>query len=483
MEELIQLYMSYTGMVPDEVSPLTGSGSNRRYYRLGKNPSLIGVCGESVQENQTFFYMDNYFHQAGLPVPQVLIRSTDNMYYLQEDLGDTLLFDAICNGRTTGSFNNEEKALLHRTIALLPTLQIKGSGMDFSSCYSQAEFNRRSVLWDLNYFKYCYLKATGIAFSEDKLEDDFERMADVLLEDDEEYAFMYRDFQSRNVMVKDGSPWFIDFQGGRRGPLYYDVASFLWQAKANFPDSLRQALLDTYLSRLKEYRPVDDAHFRTRLRHFILFRLLQVLGCYGFRGYFEQKPHFLESIPPAINNLTQLMQEPFKEYPYLSDIIRRLTSAPLTRTPANGEENGYDGLTVHITSFSYKKGIPQDPGGNGGGYVFDCRALHNPGRYDCYKTLNGLDEPVIRFLEEDGEILDFLTHVYYLVDHSVARYLERGFTDLSVSFGCTGGQHRSVYAAQHLAEHLHQKFNVQIKLQHREQGVCQTLLPHKTDKQ
>lgn len=471
--ELKKLYLQYTGHLPEQMQPLTPAGSNRRYFRLGLQPTLIGVVGESKDENRAFLYMAEFFKTKGLPVPRVLAHSDDGLLYLQEDLGDTLLFDAIIQGRTSGIYNETEQNLLHKTIALLPILQMEGANMDFSYCYPQPELNRRSILWDLNYFKYCYLKATGINFQEDKLEDDFQQMAD-LLPGAGIHAFMYRDFQSRNVMLKNGEqPWFIDFQGGRKGPVYYDVASFLWQAKANYPDELREALLHTYLKTLEKYQKVDEGDFRKRLRHFVLFRNLQVLGAYGFRGYFERKPHFLESIPFALRNLCKLLQNPFPEYPYLTQILQRLAEP----TPAPTKETME--LTVRITSFSYKKGIPADPSGNGGGYVFDCRALHNPGRYERYQKLNGLDEPVIRFLEDDGEILSFLEHVYALVDASVARYLERGFSNLSVCFGCTGGQHRSVYAAQHLAEHLHQKYNVRIELEHREQSIKTILQPNK----
>ena len=402
-------------------------------------------------------------------MPQVYAHSDDYLYYLQEDLGDTLLFDKLGTKSREDEASAELFQLLRKVIRLLPVLQYKGAeGLDFGQCYPQPAFNRRSVLWDLNYFKYCFLKATGIDFQEDRLEDDFQAMAEVLLEEDTP-TFMYRDFQSRNVMLRGDAPWFIDFQGGRRGPVYYDVASFLWQAKANFPDNLRQALVDEYIDALRPFRPVDEVRFKKRLRHFVLFRTLQVLGTYGFRGYFERKPHFLQSVPYALANLRNLLQEPYEEYPYLSDLLRRMTE--LERfSPAPPTDH----LVVRVTSFAYPKGIPEDPSGNGGGFVFDCRAIHNPGRYAPYKSLTGRDEPVVRFLEEDGEILTFLDHVYALVDASVRRYLKRGFTSLCVSFGCTGGQHRSVYAAQHLARHLHDTFGVHVELWHREQGIKET---------
>ena len=470
---LRQLYLLYIGHEPESIEAFPSSGSNRRYFRLTGQPTLIGVRGESAEENRAFIYLADHFRKQGLPVPQVYAHSDDYLYYLQEDLGDTLLFDKLGTKSREDEASAELFQLLRKVIRLLPVLQCKGAeGLDFGQCYPQPAFNRRSVLWDLNYFKYCFLKATGIDFQEDRLEDDFQAMADVLLEEDTP-TFMYRDFQSRNVMLRaDGEPWFIDFQGGRRGPVYYDVASFLWQAKANFPDDLRQALVDEYIEAIRPFRPVDEAGFKKRLRHFVLFRTLQVLGTYGFRGYFERKPHFLQSVPYALANLRNLLQEPYEEYPYLSGLLRRMTELErFSPTPPT------DHLVVRVTSFAYPKGIPEDPSGNGGGFVFDCRAIHNPGRYAPYKSLTGRDEPVVRFLEDDGEILAFLDHVYALVDASVRQYLKRGFTSLCVSFGCTGGQHRSVYAAQHLARHLNDTFGVHVELWHREQGIKETFPP------
>lgn len=469
IEELKKLYRAYTGSDATEVTELPSSGSNRRYFRLTGVQSIIGVCGTSIDENKAFIYMAQHFRESGLPVPEVYGSSESKEYYIQEDLGDTLLFATIEKGRKTSVFSEEEKELLRKTIRLLPAMQFAGAdGFDFSVCYPQPEFNQRSIMWDLNYFKYCFLKATGLDFQEDRLEDDFQKMADVLMRS-LSATFMYRDFQSRNVMIKDGEPYFIDFQGGRKGPFYYDVASFLWQAKARYPDSLRQELLKEYLSALRKYKPVDDKYFYSQLRHFVLFRTLQVLGAYGFRGYFEKKPHFIQSVPFAIENLRALLKSDYPEYPYLCEVLKQLTEMKQFTDDLKKRQ-----LTVKVMSFAYKKGIPEDTTGNGGGYVFDCRAVNNPGKYDRYKPFIGIDEPVIKFLEDDGEILTFLDHVYALVDASVARYIERGFSNLQVCFGCTGGQHRSVYSAQHLAEHLNKKFGVQVELVHREQNIEQT---------
>lgn len=467
-ETLQQLYLATTGHRPTSVEILPGAGSNRRYYRLRGTPTLIGVCGTSVDENKAFIYMARHFEEKGLPVPHVHATNQDLSCYLQDDLGNTLLFDAIAHGRETGRFDADEVALLRKTIRLLPRLQCEGAeGMDFSVCHPQPEFNRRSILWDLSYFKYCFLKATGLEFQEDRLEDDYEKMCDILLSTPTP-TFMYRDFQSRNVMVRHGEPFFIDFQGGRKGPVFYDVASFLWQAKAHFSPELRNELMADYLDELRHYLPMSEENFRHQLRHYVLFRTLQVLGAYGFRGYFERKPHFLQSVPFAVENLRQLLAEGFPEYPYLSQMLEELTNLPQFVFERNKQK-----LTVRVMSFSYRKGIPEDPTGNGGGYVFDCRAVHNPGRYEQYRHLTGRDEPVIRFLEEDGEILTFLAQVDTLVDAHVQRYLERGFEHLMVCFGCTGGQHRSVYAAEHVARHLHEKFGIRVELEHREQQIHQ----------
>ncbi len=488
--KLIHLYVTYTGKKPEQIEEFGSSGSHRRYFRLKSKPTLVGVSGESVAENRAFFYLSRHFSQKGLPVPKVVAQSADDMLYLQEDLGDTLLFNAIEQGRTTGIFSEMEKLLLHKTIRLLPQVQCLGAeGLDFTRCHPQAAFDSRTILWDLNYFKYCFLKASGLDFQENQLEDDFQKMVNILLEEPFD-TFMYRDFQSRNVMIKENEPWLIDFQDGRKGPLYYDVASFLWQAKANYPTPLREELLQDYIQALQSYRTVDEAHFREHLRHFLLFRLLQVLGAYGFRGLFERKSHFLQSIPLALENLRNLLEEPFPQYPFLCELLLRLTELKQFTGEKSQEEKSKQPVTtphteesllkVTVTSFSYKRGVPQDPTQHGGGFVFDCRALHNPGRYECFRLFTGRDEPVIRFLEEKGEIIGFLEHSYALVDATVQRYIARGFTHLSVCFGCTGGQHRSVYSAQHLAEHLHQKFNIRVELLHRELQIEQTFLPHST---
>ncbi len=517
METLLDLYHHWCGNQPAQCHRLPGAGSNRVYYRLSADDgsSVIGCIGTSREENHAFITLSRHFAERSLPVPQVLAASDDELRYLQTDLGGTSLFNAISRGRQAGGcYNDEEQQLLEQTIRLLPRMQfVGGRGLDYSVCYPQPQFDRTNVMFDLNYFKYCFLKATGIDFHEMRLEEDFSRLADDLTADaDNADTFLYRDFQARNVMLAP-TPFFIDFQGGRRGPIYYDLASFLWQASARYPEQLRRRLIGIYYAEAQHFAALPPRQeFDRRLRLFVLFRLLQVLGAYGFRGYFERKQHFLDSIPPAIDNIRSLTRElnltpksltpnpsprgegkglthdPSQKgegsrYPCLFEILYKLTSLYTPLSPwrgAGGEALGDKApdsqavLTVRIFSFSYKKGIPADESGNGGGYVFDCRGTHNPGRYEQYKKMTGLDEPVIRFLEDDGEIVRFLESVYALADAHVERYVERGFTSLIFCFGCTGGQHRSVYSAQHLAEHIHRHFPaVEVRLCHREQGITQ----------
>ena len=513
MNNLVALYKQWSGHTPASVEKLAGAGSNRQYYRFTDSAgnTVIGVVGTSREEDHAFISLARHFTLRKLPVPEVLAVSDDEMRYLQTDLGHTSLFDAIKGGREAGGrYNRKEQQLLLNTIRELPDIQIRGArGLDFSVCYPQPEFDENSVLFDLNYFKYCFLKATELDFNELKLEANFHMLAKDLTSEPAE-SFLYRDFQARYVMLDaEGHPYFIDFQGGRKGPFYYDLASFLWQASAHYSFKLRRELVYEYYQSLKQYTEVpNERHFAERLALFVLFRTLQVLGAYGFRGYFERKPHFLQSIPPAIDNLRDLLKlrPSLFPYPYMMDMLRRLTELPRFASaepvvaprkdgfkttdhpiyPTNPQDgpatfSKFDGkgpLVVRVYSFSYKKGIPEDPSGNGGGYVFDCRSTHNPGRYEPYKKLTGLDEPVVRFLEDDGEILDFLKPVYQLADHHVARYIQRGFTSLMFSFGCTGGQHRSVYSAQHLAEHISQKFGVEVHVFHREQNISQVFPAH-----
>lgn len=463
MEGLFDLYRKHFGAEPGRVTALTGSASNRRYFRMeGEDRSVMGVVGTDVQENNAFITIAGHFRNRGINVPEVLAVSGDGLRYLQEDLGTDVLGSRVAA---------ENVDILCKTMASLPKIQFEGAqGLDFNICYPQPSFDRRMVMFDLNYFKYCFLKPSGVEFNEVRLQDDFEKLADSLLKEDSD-TFLYRDFNARNVMIKDGQPYFIDFQGGRRGPIYYDVASFIWQARAKYPQWLKERMLGSYLEALSEYCEVDVIDFNRNLTLFILFRTLQVLGAYGFRGLIEHKANFVTPIPQAVANLKELLPEIEDEYPYLHEVLTSMAALPKFSV---AEEDGR--LEVKVYSFSYKKGIPEDMSGNGGGYVFDCRYIHNPGRYEPYRKLTGRDREVIDFLEDDGEIIGYLEHVYGMVDPHVETYSKRGFTSLTVSFGCTGGQHRSVYCAEHLAHHLAEKFpEVRVRLIHREQKIEELL--------
>ena len=491
MKQLVELYIQWKGKEPERTEKLPGAGSNRVYYRMydSEGRSVVGCVGTSHEENHAFVSLSRHFRAKQLPVPEVLAVSQDELRYLQTDLGATSLFDALKHGREAGgNYSADEQALLCEAMRQLPQLQVTGAQeLDFSVCYPMPDFDEMGVMFDLNYFKYCFLKTADVDFHEVRLEHDFRRMAKDLTSEPGTF-FLYRDFQARNVMVAQNSPlscfhsplYFIDFQGGRRGPLYYDVASFLWQASARYPDELRRRLVDEYYEVVRQLTtlPPRDV-FDRKLRLFVFFRTLQVLGAYGFRGYFERKRHFIESIPAALQNLRQLMGEGAAgDYPYLSEVLSSLIEKLSSLQNSPKLSTLHSPLIIRVFSFSYKKGIPEDESGNGGGYVFDCRSTHNPGRYDEYKQMTGLDQPVIRFLEDDGEITAFLESVYRLADAHVERYMERGFTSLMFCFGCTGGQHRSVYSAQHLAEHLHQKYGIEVRLCHREQHIS-TIFPPK----
>ncbi len=473
MDRLYELFRQWSGSEPDGFDKIKAAGSDRAYFRLRSGDrSAIGVIGTSTEENTAFITLCRHLRSKELPVPELYAVSDDGNCYLQEDLGDLSLFDRLAECRSTGCYDEESLRLLENIARLLPDFQFKGvDGMDFSVCYPVESFDRRSILWDLNYFKYCFLKPSGLDFNEDRLEDSFDRLAGTLLRDAPYSTFMYRDLQSRNIMVRgDGLPWFIDFQGGRRGPIEYDLVSFLWQARAAYPAFLRERLIDVYIESLSKYRKINASAFRTSLDHFVLMRTLQVLGAYGYRGNFEHKAQFLNSIPAAISNLREVLAAGTgkDEYHYLWEILGKLTEMPQYQAPVQEAQDGK--LTVRITSFSFRKGIPSDASGNGGGFVFDCRSMHNPGLYDEYKPLDGRSLPVIKFLEGQGEIQIYLDNVYGLVDPAVDKYLKRGFTNLMVSFGCTGGRHRSVCCAESLASHLHSKYgdHINIILNHRE---------------
>lgn len=489
--ELEQLYVAHFGSAAAEVTPLAGAGSNRKYFRLTAPesaraevpPSVIGTVGTDPLENRAFIALATHFAEKGLPAPRVLAATPSCMAYLQTDLGSLSLFDALAPARNRGAFSAEEEALVERAVRMLPHVQIEGARcLDFSACFPAPAMDGQMIANDLNYFKYCFLKSSGVEFSEQAIDGELRALASLLEADAAEATtFMVRDFQSRNVMIHNGSPYLIDFQGGRRGPMAYDLASFLWQAKARFPQPLRERMIDVYMSEAKSIDPAfNEERFRAALPRFVLFRMLQTLGAYGFRGWAEGKPHFLQSIPAGVDGLVELLTSPWfrsaaigEGFAALAEVLGRVVASPKVEAIKElCSAEPFEGLTVTVSSFSYKKGHPTDLSGNGGGFLFDCRAVHNPGRYDEYKPLTGRDEPVIRFLEENGEIHTFLSHVYPLVDASVERYLSRGFNSLSIGFGCTGGRHRSVYSAEATAAHLAARYpQARILLHHREQHL------------
>ncbi len=466
---LTQLFEQWAGQRAELILPLAPSGSDRLYYRLqGKSKTAIGAFNEDRRENEAFIGFSRHFKSKGLKVPEVYVADLEQHVYLQEDLGFTTLYSFLLQRKE--DFPDFLLDLYKKVVEALPRLQIiGGQGLDYSLCYPRTAFDKQSMLWDLNSFKYYFLKLGKIPFDEQALEADFMRFSHYLQQADTSH-FMFRDFQTRNIMIKNGDPYFIDYQGGRRGALQYDLASLLFQAKANLPAQVRQQLLDHYLAAASELTSIDREAFLECYYGYALIRSIQVFGTYGFRGLHERKEHFLSSIPFAIRNLRWLLdhQPPKLPLPELTKALRAITQAK--RFKAFDRQKGRESLlTVYVNSFSYKNGIPTDTSSNGGGFVFDCRAIHNPGRYEPYKSLTGRDEPVINFLRQHSHMEDFLNNAYHLVDPAVKNYIERSFTSLMVNFGCTGGQHRSVYAADQMAQHLQSKFGVQVSLQHIEQ--------------
>lgn len=474
LQSLANLYHRWAGQWPTRTQAIPLAGSDRRYYRLGDaQRTTIGVYSQDIAENRAFLSFSRHFRSKGLPVPEIFVENEQLTAYLQQDLGDTSLLqrlDLLRKQSGSTDFPTAAIPLYERALEQLAKLQIiGGKGLDYRLCVPRADFDLQSIRWDLNYFKYYFLRAIKVPHDEQALEDDFERLAEWLLQTDCSH-FMFRDFQARNIMVVDDAPYFIDYQGGRRGALQYDVASLLYQAKADLPESLRESLLDHYIAAARQYTAIDPVAFKAHYRGYVLIRTLQVLGSYGFRGFFERRPHFLDSIPYALDNVRMLLDAhalPIQ----LPTLWRALRDALQSEQLLAIGKRTFAGkpLTLRIKSFSYKAGLPADPSENGGGFVFDCRAVHNPGRIETYKALTGRDRPVIDYLEALPEAHAFFRDALALVEASVKRYLERGFTDLMVSFGCTGGQHRSVYFADRLAKEIGSRFPVVVALEHVEQ--------------
>jgi aminoglycoside/choline kinase family phosphotransferase len=469
MDILQSLFEQHFHSPVERVQPLQGElgGSGRNIIRLaGANLSAVGILYDVREENVAFLEFSRHFRRHGLPVPEIYAEDLSHGAYLEEDLGDTTLFEFLSKNRAGPNIAPQVVEAYRRVAAVLPRFQIEaGRDLNYKVCYPRASFDRQSIAWDLNYFKYYFLRLAGIPFNEQALEDDFGRLTKFLLSAPRDY-FLYRDFQSRNVMWREGSPFFLDYQGGRKGALQYDIASLLYDAKADLPPELRQQLLDHYLDALAGFVTLEHEAFMHYYYAYVYTRIMQALGAYGFRGFYERKTHFLQSVPYALKNLRWLLHNvklPIALPALLGAFKSMLGSEKLQRLSAEGEN-----LIVRIFSFSFHRGLPKDESGHGGGFIFDARSLPNPGREERFQALTGKDAPVIEYLNQQESVHQFLASVMSLVDASVSNYQSRGFKSLMVSFGCTGGQHRSVYLAEQLAKLLRARNEVEVVVRHLE---------------
>lgn len=474
IERIASLWQQYTGSDASDITKLPQSGSDRMYFRItgepgGQPASAIATYNTHIKENDTFLSFTRSLAMVGAPVANVYVVNDERDIYLQEDFGDVSLLNVL----EAKGFSEEVKELFKQSLAELAYLQIKGGEhINYDDCLTAKEFGKQAILSDLLYFKYYFLDTLKFPYDKQALIDDFEALSTYLTHTENKH-FMFRDFQSRNIMVKAGKVHFIDYQGGMLGALQYDVASMLWQARANLPDEWKDELLEYYIEAANKHleQPLDPTLFTIQYNGYVLIRLLQVLGAYGFRGFFQRKAQFLTSIPQALTNLQAFTgnRKMGIAVPEFDKCLQFCTSEEVLQRfePLRADES--TPLVVNIHSFSYRKGIPPDPSTNGGGFVFDCRGIFNPGRFEEYKTQTGRDKAVEDFLEQRTVMPDFLNSVFDLVDISVTDYIKRGFSNLQINFGCTGGQHRSVYAAEALARHLKNKFNVKIELKHIEQ--------------
>lgn len=465
---LEKLFEEHFEIKPETIEALPISGSDRRYYRLSAGKTTaIGTYNTNVAENNTHFYFTELFRRHQVNVPEIYHRSKDRRAYLQQDLGNTTLFDLV----TKDGYTDDNKKLYHKALAQLAKAQwIAGREADYKQCFASRQFDEKAIMLDLLYFKYYFADLQGIPYDRSLLMSEMELLSKDLGRVQPQ-TLMYRDFQSRNIMVHEGKLYFIDFQGSMQGPPQYDIASLLWQARAQLPTPWKEELLNGYVTTLNELHVprMDEIYFRRGYVQFVLVRLLQVLGAYGFRGLLQHKAHFINSIGPALRNLEQFLSDnpQTPNYPELRSLLEKVTSREMqdkyniSAPPENAAK-----LEVQVCSFSYKQGIPKTSSAHGGGYVFDCRGLLNPGRYVAYKHLTGNDELVKQFLERETRMPDFMNHVYALVSLNVEDYMARGFEQLSVAFGCTGGQHRSVYAANELAKHLRSRYGIKVEVTH-----------------
>ena len=476
MEVLKRLFEQHFHSPVERVQPLQGQlgGSGRKIIRLsGEKLSAIGILYEVREENVAFLEFSRHFRRRGLPVPEIYAEDLSQGAYLEEDFGSTTLFEFLSDHRNGATIAPEAVEAYRKVVAVLPRFQVEaGRDLNYKVCYPRASFDRQSIAWDLNYFKYYFLRLAGIPFNEQALERDFSRLTKLLLSASRDY-FLYRDFQSRNIMLRkslnEDQPFFLDYQGGRKGALQYDIASLLYDAKADLPPDLRQQLLDHYLDSLSGFLDLDRSAFMQYYYAYVYVRIMQALGAYGFRGFYERKEHFLQSVPYALKNIRWLLHnvELPVALPTLMEAFKSVVASDKLQglTAASEPER----LTVRVFSFSFHRGLPQDETGNGGGFVFDGRSLPNPGREERFKTLTGKDAAVMDYLNQEESVHQFLANTISLVDASVTMYQRRGFKHLMVSFGCTGGQHRSVFLAEQLAKHLRGKDGVDVVVHHREQ--------------
>src|SRR3954468_893010 len=469
MEILKHLFEQHFRSPVLRLQPLQGQlgGSGRNIIRLvGEDRTAIGVLYGVREENAAFLEFSRHFRRHGLPVPEIYAEDLEHGAYLEEDLGDTSLFELLSNNRKGEQIGPQVMEAYRRSIATLPRFQVEaGRDLNYKVCYPRGSFDRQSISWDLNYFKYYFLRLAGIPFSEQALEDDFSRLTKFLLSAPRDF-FLYRDFQSRNIMMRDGQPFFLDYQGGRKGALQYDVASLLYDAKADLLPELRQELLDHYLETVRRYADITPEAFLHHYYAFVYIRIMQALGAYGFSVFYERKVHFLQSVPYALKNLRWLLHN--VKLPIALPTLLQAFHSVLGSEKLQQIASEADNLVVRIFSFSFHRGLPTDESGNGGGFVFDGRSLPNPGREERFKQLTGRDAPVIEYLNQEQSVHQFLASVMSLVDSSVSNYQQRGFKNLMVSFGCTGGQHRSVYLAEQVAKRLRGRPGVEIVVTHRE---------------
>ncbi len=473
MDTLQRLFEQHFGSAAETVHPLQSplGASNRRIIRLrNQQHSAIGILYDVREENVAFLTFSLHFRRHGLPVPEIFAEDLDHDAYLEQDLGDLTLFQFLGKNRSDADVAPSALEAYRKVAAFLPRFQIEASrDLDYGVCYPRASFDRQSIAWDLNYFKYYFLRLANIPFNEQALEDDFDRLIEFSLSADREY-FLYRDFQSRNVMLVEGEPFFLDYQGGRKGALQYDIASLLFDAKADLPPDFRQQILNHYLDRLAGFIKLDRAAFIRHYYSYVLIRIMQAMGAYGFRGFYEGKPLFLQSVPYALKNIRWLLHNvelPIALPELTAAFHQMLGSETLHRLGAEA-----DRLTVQVVSFSFLRGSLRDESGHGGGFVFDARGLPNPGREERFKSVTGRDASVIEYLEQEESVRRFFANVTSLVNASIDNYLQRGFKSLTVSFGCTGGQHRSVYLAEQLAKHLRARTDLDVIVRHRELENC-----------